>query len=633
MSDSNALKTSNEIEIFTSDLSPFLKWPGGKSSELAKIASAAPHFTPDRFIDPFVGGGSVLLAVDPSIPAIVNDICPELIDLYRSGAENRPELKSELQPMGIGNMFGKLSNKRGLSFAMGFVLLSSLLLSNTQSSQASTLLKKSASSCASVDYYTNWVAKENLKKGDKGWQDVVKHGRPGTVSGWFDKTSVACGESVGLHLSGNNRPVSIKIYRMGYYAGAKARLVFSKTVGNVAKAPIPTIEKFPTHLTTTNWAKTTSITIDGNYPTGIYMARFDDGSKAGYAPLIVRNDNSKAGLIMVASTITWEAYNTYGGWSLYHGPDAKIYDPGRMVSFNRPYDRDGKSLYTVHDAGLVETAESLGLNISYTDDIYVGANPDSLLGHNGVVYDGHSEYWTAGMYKASTRARDAGVNLLFFGANSAYWKTRLENNGRYIAVWKNSTLEPYPNNPNMVTDKWGMGATPFNNSELLGALYAGIMAAPADYTVSDASSWPIKGTGLKNGDVIAGVVGKEVETTDMGRAPAVQSFLTSKIVSIEEPRSWNVGLVYYNALSNAGVVNVSTMGWVCNITDTCTWPSTANDNTKKQVIAITSQLLTGASDGPLALSHPVVANIPARTELQKICVLVCGSKTAIPDTN
>jgi len=66
---------------FTNTISPFLKWPGGKSSELEKIIKFAPVKF-ERFIDPFVGGGSVLLAVNSDLPALINDVCPELIHLY-----------------------------------------------------------------------------------------------------------------------------------------------------------------------------------------------------------------------------------------------------------------------------------------------------------------------------------------------------------------------------------------------------------------------------------------------------------------------------------------------------------------------------------------------------------------------
>ncbi len=69
-------------------LTPFLKWPGGKSQELAAIARAAPPLI-GRFIDPFVGGGSVLLAVPEEIEAWANDAAEDLIELYRAAAEER----------------------------------------------------------------------------------------------------------------------------------------------------------------------------------------------------------------------------------------------------------------------------------------------------------------------------------------------------------------------------------------------------------------------------------------------------------------------------------------------------------------------------------------------------------------
>lgn len=69
-------------------LAPFLKWPGGKSQELPAIAAAAPALT-GRYIDPFVGGGSVLLAVPEDVEAWVNDAAEDLIELYRVAAEER----------------------------------------------------------------------------------------------------------------------------------------------------------------------------------------------------------------------------------------------------------------------------------------------------------------------------------------------------------------------------------------------------------------------------------------------------------------------------------------------------------------------------------------------------------------
>lgn len=82
------------------DLPPFVKWPGGKAGELKKIRLALPESRPARFLEPFLGGGAILLSLDASIPAMANDICPELIDLFYGGAEDENSLKSELMLLG-----------------------------------------------------------------------------------------------------------------------------------------------------------------------------------------------------------------------------------------------------------------------------------------------------------------------------------------------------------------------------------------------------------------------------------------------------------------------------------------------------------------------------------------------------
>jgi len=520
---------------------------------------------------------------------------------------------------------------RAILFLSSLLCLCLGLIALPGSAYGFTTLPLNPSSCTQKIYQPGWVAAENAKPGVPHWDRLVKHAKNGGVSGWFDQTSAVCGQDVGLHLSGTGRSVLIRIYRMGYYEGARARLVFTEKVKRVPKASAPVVAQDDTYLTTTNWPTTTSILIDNNFPTGIYMARFDDGGKAGYAPLVIRNDVSTSALLMVASTLTWEAYNTYGGWSLYHGPKSAIQIPGRMVSFDRPYDRDGESNFTVNDAGIVQSAESLGLDISYTDDVYLDGNPDVLLNHHSVIYDGHSEYWSSSMRSAALNARDSGVNLLFLGANSAYWRIQLVANGRQIICWKGSPSDPFAKDALLITNKWGQAPTAFNESELLGALMAGI-GVNAHYQVENADVWPLAGTGIKTGDVIAGVVGKEVETTDIGIAPAVQTFLTSKVEIGKF--TYNVNLSYYTTPSNSGVIDVGTNGWVCAITSSCSWQNTATSETAKQVSAITQQILIAGALGPLALSHPEVSNISARDTEVPICVASCvNAAEEVVDTN
>lgn len=92
-------KAQEQLTYFNSGIAPFVKWPGGKSSELPKIEIAMPAAQIDRFIEPFVGGGSALLALNPIIPACANDICPELISLYESSKDSNLNLHCELQKL------------------------------------------------------------------------------------------------------------------------------------------------------------------------------------------------------------------------------------------------------------------------------------------------------------------------------------------------------------------------------------------------------------------------------------------------------------------------------------------------------------------------------------------------------
>jgi DNA adenine methylase len=103
-------KEARQSSLFNGSLRPWVKWPGGKSGELPLIIENAPKTPIRRFIEPFVGGGSVLLAVNHLIPATANDICPELIELYKAGAENDLVVKSEL--LNIANGWDRIGVHR-----------------------------------------------------------------------------------------------------------------------------------------------------------------------------------------------------------------------------------------------------------------------------------------------------------------------------------------------------------------------------------------------------------------------------------------------------------------------------------------------------------------------------------------
>jgi DNA adenine methylase len=72
---------------------PLLKWPGGKERELARILPFLPAY--ERYVEPFLGGGALFFALEPA-EALVSDINPQLMGLYRLIAASPAALSGEL---------------------------------------------------------------------------------------------------------------------------------------------------------------------------------------------------------------------------------------------------------------------------------------------------------------------------------------------------------------------------------------------------------------------------------------------------------------------------------------------------------------------------------------------------------
>lgn len=77
-------------------MKPVLKYNGGKYRELKYIRPFFPEF--DRYVEPFVGGGSVFFDLEHK-NSVINDADPILVDFYRVLAFNREKLIEELKSL------------------------------------------------------------------------------------------------------------------------------------------------------------------------------------------------------------------------------------------------------------------------------------------------------------------------------------------------------------------------------------------------------------------------------------------------------------------------------------------------------------------------------------------------------
>lgn len=76
------------------ELTPFLKWAGGKRQLLSEIKKHIPDNI-NTYYEPFVGAGAVFLDLQPQT-AIINDINSELINCYKVIRDNPEKLILEL---------------------------------------------------------------------------------------------------------------------------------------------------------------------------------------------------------------------------------------------------------------------------------------------------------------------------------------------------------------------------------------------------------------------------------------------------------------------------------------------------------------------------------------------------------
>jgi len=88
-------------------MKPFLKWVGGKTQIIDKILESFPK-TMHNYHEPFLGGGSVLLAILSAKQAkqiqitgtiYASDLNPNLIYLYKAVQSNLPELIQEVKQL------------------------------------------------------------------------------------------------------------------------------------------------------------------------------------------------------------------------------------------------------------------------------------------------------------------------------------------------------------------------------------------------------------------------------------------------------------------------------------------------------------------------------------------------------
>ncbi len=327
---------------------------------------------------------------------------------------------------------------------------------------------------------------------------------------------------------------------------------------------------------------------------------------------MVRNDRSRAALLLQESVITWQAYDGWGGTSLYHGRSG-FDDRARVVSFDRPYVRNRGSgdLLQGGDQPIIALVERLGLDVSYTTDLDVHRRPGVLRRHRALVVVGHDEYWSSRMRSGITAARDAGVNLLFLEANDAFRHVRLAasrlGRERRVIDYKVASEDPrLGRDEARVTSDWRSGPDPRPESALLGDMYARNPAF-GDMRVAAPDAWVFAGTGVRAGTELEGLVGFTEIDRIQAPTPARLQVLAHSPVRCRGFGPTFSDMTYYSARSGAGVIDTGTTAWIyrlglpCVLNDRC-------DEVSRVVLRATENMLTVFAGGPAGASYPPTAS-------------------------
>src|SRR5690606_2406330 len=127
--------------------------------------------------------------------------------------------------------------------------------------------------------------------------------------------SVVAGEDAVLFATSTLGDYTVTAYRLGWYAGTGAREIWrSATPVSGVTQPPPVLGADRT--VSTRWRPSATIPTAG-WPEGSYLIelRGTTTAKGSYIPLVVRSATVRDRLVLGSATLTYQAYNRWGGHS------------------------------------------------------------------------------------------------------------------------------------------------------------------------------------------------------------------------------------------------------------------------------------------------------------------------------
>ena len=398
------------------------------------------------------------------------------------------------------------------------------------------------------------------------------------IMGYASAASVNVGGQLDLFVSTQDASYQIEVFRIGWYGGRGARLLLTTPVLPGVVQPAPTTDP-NFNMVECQWGSSYTLQVPASgWLSGVYLARLVGASgKQAYIHFVVRDDARASAALFVCSVSTYQAYNDWGGYSFY-APDQQAHN-ARKVSFDRPYSRmSGAGDFLVWEINLLRFLEREGFDVSYSTDVDLHLAPGLMTVHKATLFSGHSEYWSRDLRVGVQAARDQGVHLGFFAADTCYWQVRYEDGAsgaaaRRVVCYKYNFKEDplYASDPSLTTCLWRQAPLDWPEASLVGVMYD-FNSLSADMVIDHADNWICAGAGVAQGTVLTGLLGYEVDRLDASSPSNVLVIAASPyyrcsqdVCAEDTPAAASQAAIssatFYTAPSGGGVFATGSMQW------------------------------------------------------------------------
>jgi N,N-dimethylformamidase beta subunit-like, C-terminal len=462
------------------------------------------------------------------------------------------------------------------------------------------------------------IQEENARPGTPGWTIPDGDARPRGIEGFTDRVSAQVGDAVRLFVRTAAPTFQVVAYRTGFYAGIGARSIWASGTVRAATQPEPIVQPDTLMVDCSHWSSSLAVTIDESWPPGQYVFKLTPAfGSSSFVPFVVRDDSRHSDVVVIGDVTTIQAYNTWGGHSLY-GDEAG--DPARrstVVSFDRPYANGWAQVGAIlgDTFNLAILVESLGLDVTYTTNVDQHEHPELVANHRVIISGAHDEYYSVEMRRGLEAARDHGVNIVFLGANAVYRRIRFEDSplgdDRHQINYRSAAADPLTGiDPERVTTSWRERPAARPESTLTGTYYeAGQSGLSAPMVIVDAGAWMFDGTNATNGQRWPAMVREEYDRVTPGApTPPQIEVLTHSPLVCRGRRSFS-DMAYYTARSGAGVLDVGTLLFEPHLGALGRPGDLDGDHPDLQIRKLMANVITEFARGPAGRTHPATPNL------------------------